>query len=140
MRNIVIGYIAALAIIITAWMLIIPPEEKVMQKLAQEKMATTVRALQSEILSRYGTVSISGNLSYMIYTYRNVSISHYEVMPNLSTIVIYFDVTRLNRVKRFGTVIKEYYLPPENKSIVARKVGEAWHVDTSTIKNLTTTG
>ncbi len=139
MRNIVIGYIVVVAIIMAAWMLIIPPEEKVMQKLAQEKMATTVRALQSEILSRYGTVSITGNLSYMIYTYRNVSIRDYQVMPNLSTIIIYFDITRLNRVKRFGSVVKEYYLSPENKSIVARKVGEAWHVDTSTVKNVTTT-
>jgi len=137
MRNLVIAYICVLVMIMGLWYAIIPSEDEVMRKLAEEKMASTVRALQSEILSRYGTVSISGNLTYMIYTYRNVSIDDWELLPNMTTMILYFSIERKNRVKRFGTVIDEYDLEPEQLSMVARKEGDAWHLDTSTVRNIT---
>ncbi len=129
MRNLAIAYIVAVAALMAIWMAVIPTHEKLMDRLAEGKMDTVVRSLQSEILSRFTTVDIEGNLTHMIYTYHNATITGWDLQSNQTTLVIYFEVNSHIRVKRFGLVIDEYDGETFQKLMVANKQGESWSLD-----------
>jgi len=129
LRNLAIAYILTVAAVIAIWVAIIPTQEKLMERLAEGKMETVVRSLQSEILSRFTTVDIEGNLTHMKYTYHNATITGWDLQPNLTTLVIYFQVNSHVRIKRFGLVVDEYDGDTYQKLMVARLEGETWRLD-----------
>jgi len=135
LRNLAIGYIVAVAVAIAMWTAVIPTQEKLMERLAEGKMDNVVRSLQSEILSRFTTVDMEGNLTYMIYTYHNATITGWDLQSNQTTLVIYFDVNSHIRVKKFGLVIDEYDGETVSKLMVARLEGETWRLDPDSAKD-----
>jgi hypothetical protein len=136
MRNLAIGYIAFVMIVIGVWLSIIPTQEKVVERLAGQKMVNTVRSLESEILSRYGTVDQGGNLSHKIYTYHNVSVYDWSLSSDQTSMILYFQVGSHVRVKRFGLVVDEYDGPSLNKSIEAYLEGDYWHLNVTSVRDL----
>ena len=135
MRNLAIGYIVAVAVAIAVWAAVIPTQEKLMERLAEGKMDNVVRSLQSEILSRFTTVDMEGNLTHMIYTYHNATITGWDLQSNRTTLVIYFDVNSHIRIKRFGLVINEYDGETVSKLMVANIQGETWRLDPNSAKD-----
>ena len=135
MRKLAIGYIVTVAVAIAIWTAVIPTQEKLMERLAEGKMDNVVRSLQSEILSRFTTVDMEGNLTHMIYTYHNATITGWDLQSNRTTLVIYFDVNSRIRIKRFGLVISEYDGPTVSKLMVANLQQETWRLDPNSTRD-----
>jgi hypothetical protein len=136
MRNLAIGYIIFLVIVVGIWLSILPTQEKVVERLAGQKMVNTVRSLESEIMSRYGTVDVEGNLSHKIYTYHNASIIDWNLSADQTSITIFFQLGSRVRVKRFGLVIDEYKGTIFNKSIDAYLEDESWYLNVTSVRDL----
>jgi len=129
MRNLVFGYIIFIVILLTVWWTIIPTQEELIESQAYVKFRNVIRSLEVQITSRYGGEDISGNLSVKYYTYRNSTVTDYELAENNTKVTLYFEITSLVRVKRFGLIIDEYLEPPQFKAMDAYLEEEFWVLD-----------
>jgi hypothetical protein len=129
MRNLTIGYIVFVVAFASVWVAIIPTQEELMEKHADVRFATVVRSLESEIITRFGTEEIEGNLTIMVYTYHNVTVTDYVLSNNETRMTLYFDVTSIHRVKQFGLIKDEYEGELKSMSIAAHLEGDFWTLD-----------
>jgi len=129
MRNLVIGYIIFIVVLLSIWWTIIPTQEELIESQADVKFRNVIRSLEVQITSRYGGEDISGNLSVKYYTYRNSTVTDYELSENNTKVTLYFEITSLVRVKRFGLIIDEYLEAPQFKAMDAYLEGDFWVLD-----------
>ena len=136
LRNLVIGYMAFVVIFICIWYAIIPTYEELVEREAETRFATVVRALESEILSRYSGVEREGNMTIIIHTYHSANVTRFELYHNQTRMTLYFVITSQIRVKKFGLIIDEYPGANQSKSIQAYLEEDYWHLNTSSIKDM----
>jgi hypothetical protein len=137
LRNLTIGYIVFLVLVMTVWLSILPTQEEVIMRLAEGRMSSVVNAMETQITSRYLTVDMEGNVTHTVYTYYNANITDWELMPNRTSMILYFNVSTYHRVKRYGTLIDEYPGDSNIMSALARLTeNEIWELDVESIKEV----
>ena len=140
MRNLVIGYIIFIVILLSIWWAIIPTQEELIESRSDIRFRNVVRSLEVQITSRYGGEDIAGNLSVKYYTYRNSTVTEWELFDNNTKITLYFEITSLVRVKRFGLILDEYFDPPQFKAMDAYLEGEFWVLDIHSARDVEPSG
>ena len=140
MRNLVIGYLIFIVILLSIWWAIIPTQEELIESRSDIRFRNVVRSLEVQITSRYGGEDIAGNLSVKYYTYRNSTVTEWELFDNNTKITLYFEITSLVRVKRFGLILDEYFDPPQFKAMDAYLEGEFWVLDINSARDVEPSG
>ena len=136
MRNLVIGYIIFIVVLLSIWWAIIPTQEELIASQAHIKFRNVVRSLEVQITSRYGGEDIAGNLSVKYYTYKNSTVFDYFLSENNTKVTLNFEITSRVRVKRFGLIIDEYLDPPQYKAMDAYLEGEFWVLDVNSARDI----
>jgi hypothetical protein len=123
-----------LGTILVVWWTIIPSQEELLERGADDRFRLVLRSLEVQISSRYGLVEQWGNLSTQVFRYPNVTITDWELSENNTRVTLFFDTVSLVRVKAWEQVIDEYLEPLVSRAMEANLEGDFWVLDVNSAR------